>query len=167
MKKRFALVGFVILTFMLYSVHERQAASKTVVATMPSKPSTKSSTTNTTPKTVTSTPTTSPSAGSSTPQTTTTSGLKDGQYVGATEDAFYGSVQVQATIQGGKLTDVEFLQYPNSEPNSIQINMQAMPTLKQEAIQAQSANVDAVSGATNTSQAFTQSLASALTKAEL
>lgn len=92
--------------------------------------------------------------------------FKDGTYSGNPEDAFYGTIQVQATIAGGKLTDVQFLQYPNDRARSIAINSVAMPNLKQEAIQTQSATVDVVSGATDSSNAFVQSLASALSKAK-
>ncbi|HUZ92703.1 MAG TPA: FMN-binding protein [Candidatus Paceibacterota bacterium] len=90
----------------------------------------------------------------------------DGSYNGSVADAYYGNVQVQAVVQGGKITDVRFLQYPDTHGTSIYINSQAMPYLTQEAIQAQSANVDIVSGATDTSMAFQQSLASALTQAK-
>lgn len=89
----------------------------------------------------------------------------DGSYTGSAADAYYGSVQVEAIIRNGQLADVKFLQYPNSHSASVYINQQAMPYLTQEAIQAQSANVNGVSGATFTSQAFTQSLASALSQA--
>jgi uncharacterized protein with FMN-binding domain len=71
-------------------------------------------------------------------------------------------VQVQVSIQGGALKSVQFLQYPNDRRTSRQINDIAMPYLQQEAIQAQSASVDIVSGATLTSQGFEMSLQSAL-----
>lgn len=90
---------------------------------------------------------------------------KDGSYTGPVTDAFYGNVQVKAVITGGKISDVIFLQYPNDRNTSVEINSQAMPFLKQEAIQAQSAKVDGVSGATQTSRAFIQSLDSALQQA--
>ncbi|MDE2001425.1 MAG: FMN-binding protein [Patescibacteria group bacterium] len=90
----------------------------------------------------------------------------DGTFTGNPADAYYGTVQVQATIQNGKITDVQFLQYPSDRSTSRYINGQAMPYLKQEAIQAQNANVDIVSGATDTSFAFRESLASALALAK-
>lgn len=90
----------------------------------------------------------------------------DGTYTGSTEDAFYGLVQVQVTISGGKIANVQFLQYPNDRSTSRFINQQAMPLLAQEAIQAQGANVDGVSGASDTSAAFVQSLGSALARAK-
>lgn len=90
----------------------------------------------------------------------------DGSYTGSSADAYYGTVQVLVVVQNGKMTDVQFLQHPDSRSNSIRINNEAMPLLTQEAIQAQSANVDGVSGATFTSGAFQQSLASALALAK-
>lgn len=90
---------------------------------------------------------------------------KDGQYTGDVADAYYGNVQVKVVVSNGKISDVQFLDYPHDRLTSQAINSQAMPYLKSEAIAAQSANVDIVSGATQTSEAFRQSLQSALTKA--
>ena len=90
---------------------------------------------------------------------------KDGKYIGTAADAFYGNVQVVATVSGGKLSNVQFLQYPNDRSHSIEINQYALPILRREAIQAQNANVDIVSGATDSSYAFQQSLQSALSQA--
>ena len=91
---------------------------------------------------------------------------KDGSYTGNSEDAYYGNVQVKTVVSGGKITDVQFLQYPHDAARSLAINTLAMPNLKQEAIQAQTVHVDIVSGATDTSNAFMQSLASALIQAK-
>lgn len=90
---------------------------------------------------------------------------KDGSYTGNAADAYYGLVQVKAVINNGKLTDIIFLQSPDDHKNSIFINSQADPWLKQEAIKAQSAKVDIISGATETSVAFKESLANALRQA--
>ena len=90
----------------------------------------------------------------------------DGAYTGSSVSAYYGTVQVQAIIQGGKLVTVNFLQYPTDRRTSQYINGSAMPELQSEAIQAQSAQVNGVSGATDTSQAFIQSLGSALAQAK-
>ncbi len=90
----------------------------------------------------------------------------DGTYTGSGADAYYGTVQVQATISGGRITGVTFLQYPNDRSTSRYINSQAMPQLIQEAIAAQSANVSGVSGASDTSAAFKESLGSALAQAK-
>ncbi len=99
------------------------------------------------------------------PSATSSGMYTDGSYTGSVANAYYGSVQVEAIIRNGQLADVKFLQYPNSHSASVYINQQAMPYLTQEAIQAQSANVNGISGATFTSQAFAQSLASALSQA--
>ena len=104
--------------------------------------------------------------GTITASTTTSTHYKDGTYTGSSEDAFYGTIQVQATIKGDKLADIQFLQYPNDRDESVQINQQAMPMLKQEAIQAQSVQVAVVSGATQSSEAFVKSLASAFAQAK-
>lgn len=90
---------------------------------------------------------------------------KDGSYTGSVANAYYGNVQVAVTISGGKVTNVTFLQHPDTHETSVIINQQAMPYLQQEAIQAQSSNVQVISGATFTSQAFQQSLQSALSQA--
>ncbi|HTE48936.1 MAG TPA: FMN-binding protein, partial [Candidatus Paceibacterota bacterium] len=78
----------------------------------------------------------------------------DGVYTGNPADAYYGIIQVKATINNGALADVQFLRHPNDRGTSIRINNYAMPILRQEAIRAQNANVDIISGATDSSQAF-------------
>ena len=90
---------------------------------------------------------------------------KDGSYTGSVDDAQWGVVQVKAIIKAGKITDVQFLQYPNDRSRSVYINSVADPQLTSEAIQAQSANVDIVTGATDSSLAFIQSLTDALSQA--
>jgi len=90
---------------------------------------------------------------------------KDGSFTGSSEDAYYGNIQVKVIISNGKITDVIFLDYPQDNRTSLSINSQAQPMLKAEAISAQSANVDIISGASYTSMAFQKSLASALSQA--
>lgn len=90
---------------------------------------------------------------------------RDGIYTGTSANAYYGNVQVQVTVANGKITDVTFLNYPQDRGTSRSINSYAMPQLMQEAIAAQSANVNGVSGASDTSAAFKQSLSSALSQA--
>jgi uncharacterized protein with FMN-binding domain len=91
--------------------------------------------------------------------------FRDGVYTGVSSDAYYGNVQVQVTIQSGQIAKVQFLDYPHDQRNSLNINSQAIPYLQSEAIAVQSANVDIISGATETSLAFIQSLQSALSQA--
>lgn len=104
---------------------------------------------------------------SANPQTTPTTAQKyaDGSYTGAVATSVYGPVQVKAVVSQGRLVDVQFLKYPNDRDNSLRISNEAMPLLTKEAIQAQSAHVSGVSGATETSQSFKDSLSSALSQA--
>ncbi|POX49024.1 FMN-binding protein [Streptomyces sp. Ru72] len=74
----------------------------------------------------------------------------------------YGPVQVRITVTNGKLTDVTAVAYPQDSPRDQEINSYAVPQLNREALAAQSANIDVVSGATYTSQGYQQSLQSAL-----
>lgn len=77
----------------------------------------------------------------------------------------YGVVQVQITVTGTKIDNVSFLQLTAFDGRSQQINSEAAPTLLQETLAAQNANIDTVSGATYTSDGYRQSLQSALDKA--
>jgi uncharacterized protein with FMN-binding domain len=90
----------------------------------------------------------------------------DGTYTGPAVNAYYGTVQVEAIVQGGQLADVQFLQYPSDRGTSRALSARAMPVLTQEAIKAQSASVNGVSGASQTSEAFVTSLSAALAKAK-
>ena len=112
---------------------------------------------------------TAPTTSATTTTTTTVANAlyKDGQYDGRIADAYYGNVQVRAIIQGGQLTDVQFLSYPSDRSQSREINSYALPILKSEAIKVQSAQVDIVSGATNTSRDFINSLSPALNRAKV
>jgi uncharacterized protein with FMN-binding domain len=74
-------------------------------------------------------------------------------------------VQLKATVSGGKITDVQAVQLPQSDGKSVEISNFAVPQLRQSALTKQSANVDAVSGATYTSAGYQQALQSALDKA--
>ncbi len=90
---------------------------------------------------------------------------RNGSYTGSIVDVYYGNLQVQAIISGGKLADVQFMQYPSDRQTSLRKSQNAMPILKSEAIASQNAQVDAVSGATETSKGFVQSLSNALAQA--
>jgi uncharacterized protein with FMN-binding domain len=90
----------------------------------------------------------------------------DGSFIGNSADAYFGNIQIKVSIKNHLISDVQFLDYPKDRSTSLQISNNAMPILKSEAIQAQSANVDIVSGATQTSQAFIESLKSALVLAQ-
>ena len=78
----------------------------------------------------------------------------------------FGDVQVEVVVASGKVTDVVALELPTGR-RSGQISQYASPILRQEALQTQSAKIDLVSGATYTSDAYAQSLQSALDQAGL
>ncbi|MEU5637234.1 FMN-binding protein [Streptomyces rishiriensis] len=77
----------------------------------------------------------------------------------------YGPVQVRVTLTDGKITDVTAVAYPQENPRDQQINAYAVPQLTREALSAQSADIDTVSGATYTSDGYRRSLQSALDSA--
>lgn len=90
---------------------------------------------------------------------------KDGTYSGSVVQTQYGTVQVQAVITGGKLTDVVALKLTDRGNYSVQLSNQAAPMLRQEVLAAQSAQVNSIGGATYTSQGYLGSLQSALDQA--
>jgi uncharacterized protein with FMN-binding domain len=81
---------------------------------------------------------------------------------GAPADTQYGPVQVQVTIRGHRIVRADAIDYPQGSSRDQQINSQAIPQLDDETLQAQSAQIDTVSGATYTSEGYRQSLQSAL-----
>jgi uncharacterized protein with FMN-binding domain len=92
----------------------------------------------------------------------------DGQYYGdAVSAGRWGTMQVVAVIEDGKLVDVQIADYPRSTYESDIITRNALPTLISEAVQAQDSNVNIVSRATDSSRAFIQSLNSALLDAAI
>ncbi|MEZ0066985.1 uncharacterized protein with FMN-binding domain [Streptacidiphilus sp. MAP12-20] len=112
--------------------------------------------------------TSTPAPGASkTAAKTTTKAASTGSYTGTAVDTRYGPVQVRISVSGGKLSKIDVLQYPNGMQKDIEINGYALPVLNQEALAAQSAKIDMVSGATYTSTGYTQSLQSALDQAGL
>ena len=84
---------------------------------------------------------------------------------GDTVQTQYGPVQLRITLTGGKITAVTAVQLPDDNPRDQEIDSFAVPQLTQEALAAQSAKIDTVSGATYTSEGYIQSLQSALDKA--
>ncbi|WP_406349197.1 FMN-binding protein [Streptomyces sp. NBC_00144] len=88
-----------------------------------------------------------------------------GTFTGKPVDTQYGTVQVAATLVKGQLTAVKVLQAPDQNGRDQQIASHALPQLTEEAISAKSAHIDAVSGASYTSQGYIQSLQSALDQA--
>lgn len=94
-----------------------------------------------------------------------TSGLTDGTFTGSATNTRYGPVQVQITVTGGKIVDVQAVEYPTDNSRDRQINERAIPQLVSETLNAQSADIHLVSGATYTSQGYLDSLQSAIDQA--
>lgn len=104
-------------------------------------------------------------AAPSIPDSTTATGTTT--VPGSVAQTRWGPVQVQITVDGGKVTQVSVLQYPDGNGKDQQINARALPVLIRETVSAQSADIDMVSGATVTSQGYLTSLQSALDQAGL
>ena len=118
---------------------------------------------------------TDPGSTTSGTQDGTTSGTTDGStgsasavtVTGSSADTRWGPVQVQVTIENGTITDVTVVDYPTENGKDRQINARAIPVLVQETLDAQSAGIDMVSGATVTSEGYLESLQAALDEAGL
>lgn len=89
-------------------------------------------------------------------------GVADGTYSGQTVSTRYGTVQVNAVISGGLITDVVAVKLTDAGRQSVSISNQAAPMLRREVLSAQSAKVSNIGGATYTSQGYLTSLQSAL-----
>ncbi|PST46065.1 FMN-binding protein [Bifidobacterium callitrichos] len=87
--------------------------------------------------------------------------LKDGTYTSVASPNAYGEIQLQVTVKGGKITDIATVKMP-THGRSQSVNAQAIPELTDRAISAQSAEIQFVSGATETSTAFVNSLQDAI-----
>ncbi|MFM6851065.1 MAG: FMN-binding protein [Terrabacter sp.] len=79
----------------------------------------------------------------------------------------FGNVQVKITVADGKITAAEVLQVPWQDRHDQMINSRAVPVYNEEVVQAQSADIDVVSGATVTWEGYTQSLQSAIDRANI
>ena len=97
-----------------------------------------------------------PSSASAAPAVTTKT------VTGDSVDTAYGPVQVKVTFEGTKITAIDAVQYPTESGRDQEINAQAIPMLRQEALASQSAKIDSISGATYTSEGYIQSLQSAI-----
>jgi uncharacterized protein with FMN-binding domain len=86
---------------------------------------------------------------------------------GTSADTRYGPVQVQLHVRGGRIVSAKAIDYPQGSGTDRQINGYAIPILQQEAVSAQSAQIDTVSGATFTSDGYRTSLQAALDAAHL
>ena len=95
-------------------------------------------------------------------------GSQDGPAVvvnGSVAQTRWGPVQVQVTITASRITDVAAIVFPNGNDRDAEINSYALPQLRQQVLDAQSAQIDGVSGATVTSDGYRESLQAALDSA--
>jgi uncharacterized protein with FMN-binding domain len=118
---------------------------------------------HTTPQVALAVPAPSSSSSSSSGSGGSATGTKT--FTGETVQTRWGPVQVRITLENGKLTDVTAVTCPTDNPRDQEINSYALPRLRSEALTAQSADIDTVSGATYTSDGYRQSLQSALDSA--
>ena len=108
---------------------------------------------------------TGPGSKASPPASTKASAAGPKMFTGSTVQTRYGPVQVTVTLQGTTITDVQALQTPDRDGRSKQIAQDSVPTLRQEVLASQSAQIDTVSGASYTSQGYARSVQSALDQA--
>jgi uncharacterized protein with FMN-binding domain len=151
-----ATAGGLALLANFQTTPERTAAG---VGALPTLPSTTAAPQPTVVAPTTSTP--AARSGSTTaPPTTATSATRTVN--GPDVFTRYGNVQVRITVRGSQLEDVQAVQLPSDRRRSAEISQFAGPRLRQEALQAQSAKIDVVSGASYTSEGYIQSLQGAI-----
>ena len=108
---------------------------------------------------------TGPSGTGSSDSGSSDSGSSTSTVTGDVAQTRWGPVQVELTLDGDTITNVSVVQYPNGNGKDQEINAYALPILVQETIDAQSSDIDMVSGATVTSVGYQQSLQSAIDQA--
>ena len=106
-------------------------------------------------------------AAPSTDGTETDSGSTGTTYTGDAVETVWGTVQVEITVQDGTITSADAIQYPDENHHDQEINEYAVPALNAAVAEAQSADIDTISGATVTSDGYRESLQSALDAANL
>lgn len=112
-------------------------------------------------------PTTGTTATTAAAPARATTSTYTGTVTGTAADTRWGPVQVRVTVASGRITAVDVIQEPDGNGRDREINADAVPTLVSETLQAQSARIDMVSGATYTSDGYVTSLQSALDQAGL
>ncbi|MDB5161818.1 MAG: FMN-binding protein [Candidatus Saccharibacteria bacterium] len=149
-----ALLGILAAT-VVPSAQQKSAVSTTTSTTATSAPTSSTAATTATPTTTT-----------TTTGTTTSGQYKDGKYTGTTGSSYYDEIQVAVVISGGKITSISTPILNGDSSRSDEINNYAIPELKNQTISAQNASIDGVSGASETTRAYENSLQSALDQAK-
>ena len=99
------------------------------------------------------------------PSTTPTTASTTRTATGPLVNYNYGVLSVSVTVAGGRITKVGIASLDDGGNfRSQSIDQESIPTLEQQAMQAQSANIQGVSGASYTSAGFEQSLQAALSQ---
>ncbi|MEU4191604.1 FMN-binding protein [Kribbella sp. NPDC026611] len=164
MRRGTRLVMTVATTAVAAVAYRAGAQPRAVSGTASSQPTIRPSATQptATPRrtTPTATPTTRPrvTASTRTPAPSSTPLTVAGDVV----DTQYGPVQVEITVRAGRITKARALRRPSGDGQTDQINGYAIPQLDRQAVAAQSAQLDTVSGATFTSDGYSRSLQSAI-----
>jgi uncharacterized protein with FMN-binding domain len=152
-------VGVVaVLSFRTHALSPSTAASGTTTVVSGATPKTKTSTATSSGRSGATT------MGSGTVSTSTSTTSLSGTATGTAEETRYGTVQVRVTVSAGRITDVAAVELTATDPHSQQINAEAVPVLRRQVLDTQSAHIDGVSGATFTSDGYEASLQSALDK---
>jgi uncharacterized protein with FMN-binding domain len=149
-----ALVVTVVVTVLLVNFHTRPALS-IHAATPAARPAASSPSSG-------SSGNGNGSAAATTPKRTA---AKSRTIIGPAVQTQYGTVQVAVTVKGSRLRDVRALVLPSGSGRTNEISVEAGPLLRQEAMAAQSANIDTLSGASYTSDGYRRSLQAALDRA--
>ena len=156
------LAATVVGTAGVLAFHPHPSAAPAATATTTTTASASSSATKTTSSS--SSAGSGSGSGSSGSSGSSSSSAVSGTATGDAIDTQYGPVQVRVTVKDDKITAIQGLVLTGNDPRSAEISSSAEPTLRQEALSRQSADIDAVSGATFTSAGYAQSLQSALDK---
>ncbi|MDQ7807987.1 FMN-binding protein [Amycolatopsis sp. A133] len=153
-----SIAGFIaVWRFEPGPVHNTAAVAQAPPPSV-SAPSTSAAPTESSPASSPSSPASSPSPAPSASDSPATRGTAETVTTqGSAESSRYGTVQVQVTFTGARLTAITLLQAPDSGRS-----LTALPRLQEEAIQAQSADIDTVTGATETSESYKTSLQAAI-----
>lgn len=145
-----------LLSFHTKPVHVSIAATGTTPDTAGNGPG------PTSPSDTSAPPTTAAPGGSAGTAPTTAAGESPRTATSPLIQYRYGDIELRVTEKGTHLTKIQIVSEGATDPRSAEINAQAIPMLQQQAMTAQSANIDGVSGATFTSIAYDQALQSAL-----
>lgn len=155
-------VTVVVLLFGYHTSTSSTTALGVAAATSPPSPSSGAGTSSSAPPPITPrSPSTTARSPSRTPSAPSTLEAPK-SYTGPVAQTRWGPVQVKITVGGGKITKVDVVEHPSGNSKDAEINDYALPILVKDTVSAQSASIDAVSGATLTSRGYLQSLQGAL-----